>query len=67
MNFNVTFIDELAAQEHRHELEEQARVERLIHETEAALHPDRKHFSLIWWLLHLRRNEQPSDSDARKN
>jgi hypothetical protein len=68
MNFNVNFIDELAAAGHRRELEEQARVERMLAEAYTYSHPTPKHFGLMW-LLRWRRHEheQPADDGAHRD
>jgi hypothetical protein len=66
MNFNINYVDELAAAGHRRELEEQARVERLLAEAYTYSHPDAKRFSLIEW-LHLRRRDPHAEDKARRN
>ncbi|MBX0329437.1 hypothetical protein K2Z83_17335 [Oscillochloris sp. ZM17-4] len=62
----VYYIDEIAAQEHRHELEEQARVERMLADAREASHPGARRFSLRKW-LHLRRPEPPTDESVKRN
>ena len=65
MNFNLNYVDALAAAGHRRELEEQARAERLLAEVYTYSHPEPKHFSLMEW-LHLRRHtEQPAEESLR--
>lgn len=64
MNYSSVYVDELAAEEHRHELEEQARVERMI--AENVPHTDKKRFAILRRLLHLRQPGQPAD-DVRRN
>jgi hypothetical protein len=66
MNFTINYIDEIAAAGHRRELEEQARIERLLAEAYTYSHPATKRFSLMR-LLHLRQREQPTDNDVRNN
>jgi hypothetical protein len=64
MNFNVTFIDELAAERHRHDLEEQARVERLLAEAYPESHAGGWHPSLMWlfrWRHHKHAEERRED------
>jgi hypothetical protein len=63
----MSYVDELAAQEHRQELEEEARVERMLIEARAESHPPARRFSLMEW-LHLRRRHDPHAEDqARRN
>jgi hypothetical protein len=65
MNFNVTFIDELAAAEHRHDLEEQARVERLL----AEAHADAPQRHGLMWLLRWRHHDHADErrEDSRQD
>ncbi|MEI7770921.1 MAG: hypothetical protein WCI67_13065 [Chloroflexales bacterium] len=67
MNFNVNYVDELAAAGHRRELEEQARVERLLAEAYTYSHPAEKRFSLMWLLRWHRHEEQPADDSAKRS
>jgi hypothetical protein len=66
MNFNINYVDELAAAGHRRELEEQARVERMLAEAYTYSHPDAKRFNLMW-LLRWYRHEQPADDATRRD
>jgi hypothetical protein len=66
MNFVMNYVDELAAEEHRHELEEQARIERMLQESRAQTHPSRWRSSLRAW-LHLKGHDQPADDGSRRN
>jgi hypothetical protein len=67
MNFNINYVDELAAAGHRRELEEQARVERLLAEAYTYSHPDAKRFSLMWLLRWRRHDDQPADNTAHRD
>jgi hypothetical protein len=65
MDYSSIYVDKLAAEEHRQELEEQARIERMI--AENTPHSNKKRFGIIRRLLHLRQPDQPADDHARRN